>query len=104
MPLPPTGGRYLSFSAHQALTSATGLVVPWSSAVLEPDAVEGIEKLLPGKEMLAVGAQGPGSLWDQVKSDRATMSEGYKEVLGFLDGVEERYPGRKRALYISFGS
>ena len=104
MPTPPTAGRYLSFSAHQALTSARGVISPWTSSVLEPDAVEGAKKIYPDLDVLAVGAQGPDALWNKVKGDRGTMSAVDREVLEFLDGVEARYPEGKRALFISFGS
>ena len=103
LPLPDTGGRYLSFCAHQVLTAASGCVLPWSSSVLEPGTVEAAEKLIPGKTVFAVGAQGPRSFWDGEGKLRETMSEGDLEVMQFLDGVEKKRGG-KRALYISFSS
>lgn len=101
---PTTGGRDLPFISQQYHNFASGVIVPWTSSVLEPNAVDGLRAAMPSLDVLAVGSQGPPSLWEGKTRDRATLKASDRELLEFLDGVETQWLEGKRALYISFGS
>jgi hypothetical protein len=101
--MPAQAARNFSLVAHQLHYAAAGVVVPWTSSVLEPTAVEGIQAIMPSLDVIAVGSQGPRSLWEGNLRGRAGLKTEDQKLLEFLDEVEQKR-GEKRALYISFRS
>jgi hypothetical protein len=98
------GGRDFPFFSQQCHNFASGVIVPWTSSVLESDAVDGLPAAMPSLDVLAVGSQGAPSLWEGRIRDRVKLKTSDRELLEFLDGVQKQWPEGKRALYISFGS
>lgn len=107
VPPPFAPMRCMALVTSCVVAHSQGCIVPWTSSLLEPGAVDQARQISPGdlKDVFAVGSQGPASLWSDggLYEVRARLKGADIEVMEFLDRAE-RQMGKNRALYISFGS